>query len=171
MRPCRVTWNAGRVRSEIDIRQPSPADFDLIAAVMDEWWGRSVHSILPRLFLDHFCDTSLLAQDISEELAGFLIGFGSSVRDEESYVHAVAVSPRHRGDGLGRELYRRFFEASTGRGRPVVRAVTSPFNERSIAFHRRVGFCVSDPVPDYDGPGLDRVVFRINLHGPRPADR
>ena len=45
----------------------------------------------------------------------------------------------------------------------VVRAVTAPVNETSIAFHRRIGFAVSDPVPGHDGPGQDRVVFRIDL--------
>ncbi len=152
------------MRSQIDIRRPTPADFEPIIAVMDEWWERPVNSILPRLFLDHFCDTSLVAEDI-DGLAGFLIGFASPARVAESYVHAVAVSPRHRETGLGREFYRRFFESSTLAGRHVVHAVTSPFNDRSIAFHRRLGFDVSGPVPDYDGPGLARVVFQIDLQG------
>jgi len=158
------------MRTLPDIRRPVPSDFEVINTVMDEWWGRPVRSILSRLFLDHFCDTSLLAEDAGGP-AGFLIGFASPARVEESYVHAVAVSPRHRREGLGRELYQRFFESSRVAGRPVVRAVTSPSNERSIAFHRRLGFCVSEPVPDYDGPGLGRVVFRIDLGRDGSPDR
>jgi hypothetical protein len=41
--------------------------------------------------------------------------------------------------------------------------VTSPVNVGSIAFHRSLGFSVSDPVADYDGPGADRVVFSRSL--------
>jgi L-amino acid N-acyltransferase YncA len=44
-------------------------------------------------------------------------------------------------------------------GRTAVEAITSPQNATSIAFHRAMGFTVSDPVKDYDGPSLDRVVF------------
>jgi hypothetical protein len=54
----------------------------------------------------------------------------------------------------------------------VVRAITSPQNSGSHAFHTRMGF-VTEPgpkefegrpvQPDYDGPGLDRLTFRKNL--------
>ena len=44
-------------------------------------------------------------------------------------------------------------------GRTVVKAITSPQNGPSIAFHRAMGFTVSDPIKDYDGPAVDRVVF------------
>lgn len=158
------------MRSHLNIRSAGPADYDMIVAVMDEWWERPVHTILPRLFLDHFCDTSFLAEDV-DGLAGFLIGFASPGRGGESYVHAAAVSPRHRRDGVGQALYERFFKASRIAGRPVVRAVTSPFNDQSIAFHRRLGFSVGDPVSDYDGPGLERVVFRIDLNDPDAPSR
>lgn len=146
----------------MDIRAATPDDFDAIVAVMDEWWGRPIRSILQRMFLDHFHCTSLVATD-GDGLAGFLIGFGSPDRDGEGYVHAAAISPLHRRSGLGRELYQRFFALMRDADRPVVRAVTAPANQRSIAFHRGIGFAVSEPEPDYDGPGQDRVVFRIDL--------
>jgi RimJ/RimL family protein N-acetyltransferase len=46
-----------------------------------------------------------------------------------------------------------------GAGRTVVRCVTSPVNERSVAFHEAMGFEVDRVVPDYDGPGEDRVLL------------
>ena len=39
-------------------RPAQPADYDAIAAVLDDWWGRPVLGALPRLFLDHFHATS-----------------------------------------------------------------------------------------------------------------
>jgi len=73
-------------------------------------------------------------------------------------------------------LYERFFELMRSDGRTVVHAVTSPVNTASIDFHHAVGFESRGPVPDYDGPGADRVVFTLALtpvtgptRGLRPA--
>jgi hypothetical protein len=44
-----------------DVRIATPEDYDDIAAVLDIWWGRSMP--LPRLFLDHFYETSLVTHD------------------------------------------------------------------------------------------------------------
>ena len=52
-----------------------------------------------------------------------------------------------------------FFDDAGSAGAHTVRAVTSPVNTASIAFHRALGFAVSPVEPDYDGPGHDRVCF------------
>lgn len=119
------------------IRHAEPADHARVTAVVDDWWGgRPMAAMLPKLFFVHFRDTSFVAED--DGLAGFLCGFLSQTFDDEAYVHFVGVSPAHRGSGLGRELYERFFAAVAPRN--VVRAVTSPVNEGSVAFHRSLGF-------------------------------
>src|SRR4051794_21140190 len=93
---------------ELHVRRAGPADYDRIAAVMDDWWGRPVRSALPRLFLDHFGPTSLMAEQ-NGNLAGFLVGLLSPARREEAYIHFVGVGPAFRGRGLARRLYSRFF--------------------------------------------------------------
>ena len=145
------------------MRPARPADYDAIAAVVDDWWGRPIGGSLPRLFLDHFHTTSLVAEQADGALAGFLVGFVSPARPAEAYIHFVGVSPDHRRSGLGQRLYEAFFDLARAEGRRVVRSVTSPVNSGSIAFHRRLGFTASEPVPDYDGPGRDLVTFRIDL--------
>jgi ribosomal protein S18 acetylase RimI-like enzyme len=72
-------------------------------------------------------------------------------------VHFVGVDPAQRGSGLGRELYQRFFDAVAPRS--IVRAVTAPVNERSVAFHRAIGFEVDRVDEDYDGRGQSRVLL------------
>ncbi|MFC4910109.1 GNAT family N-acetyltransferase [Actinomadura gamaensis] len=129
---------------------------------MDDWWGRPIAAVLPRLFLDHFHRTSLVAED-GDGLAGFVIGFLSPSEPDDAYIHFVGVAPRLRGGGLARSLYRRFFELAASEGRTRVKAITSPANRGSIAFHTALGFAVAGPVPDYDGPGVDRVVFERPL--------
>jgi predicted GNAT superfamily acetyltransferase len=148
---------------DITLRAALAADYDAIIAVADEWWGRPVHRALPRLFLDHFHDTSLIAERPGGELAGFLVGFGSPAQRECAYIQFVGVSPRERRSGLGRVLYQAFFELAERDGRRVVRAVTAPANSASIAFHAAMGFTVSGPVDGYDGPSSPMVVFERRL--------
>jgi ribosomal protein S18 acetylase RimI-like enzyme len=137
------------------IRPAEPADHTRVVAVVDAWWGgRPMAAMLPKLFFIHFRDTSFVADD-DGELAGFLCGFRSQTFDDEAYIHFVGVDPSRRGSGLGRMLYERFFDAIAPR--TVVRAVTSPVNERSVAFHRALGFEVERVQPDYDGRGEARV--------------
>ena len=150
------------------IRSAEPADYGPIIAVVDEWWGgRQMRDMLPKLFFVHFRDTSFVAVEEGEAIA-FLVGFCSQAYADEAYIHFVGVHPAHRRRGLGEALYDRFFEAARGRGRTLVRCVTSPVNAGSIAFHRRMGFDIEpgEPGPggvevarDYDGRGGDRVLF------------
>ena len=142
----------------VTVRGARPADFDTIIAVVDDWWGRVISPGLPRLFLDHFFGTSLIAEH-DGELAGFLIGFLSPSKPQDAYIHFVGVTPAWRRTGLARSLYEQFFDRARDDGRTVVKAITSPQNGTSIAFHRAMGFSASDPIQDYDGPAMDRVVF------------
>lgn len=141
----------------MDLRHAEPADYGCVIDVIDEWWGgRAMAAMLPKLFFVHFHDTSFVAEE-DGALAGFLCGFRSQAHPDEAYVHFVGVSPAHRGSGLGRALYERFFEAVAPC--TVVRAVTAPVNERSVAFHRAIGFEVDRVDEDYDGRGQSRVLL------------
>jgi L-amino acid N-acyltransferase YncA len=144
------------------LRQAEPADYDRVISVVDDWWGRPVRGLLPRLFFDHFHQTSILAEQGSD-LAGFVVGFFSPAIREAAHIHFVGVAPAFRGTGLGRAMYRRFFDLARANGRSVVRAVTSPQNRDSIDFHAAMGFTVTGPVPGYDGPSRDRIVFEREL--------
>jgi hypothetical protein len=44
-----------------------------------------------------------------------------------------------------------------------VRCITSPVNQRSVAFHRALGFDVDRVAPNYDGRGGDRVLMVEHL--------
>ena len=139
------------------VRHAEPADYGRVIEVIDHWWdGRSMAAMLPKLFFVHFRDTSFVAED-DEGLAGFLCGFRSQTYDDEAYIHFVGVDPATRGSGLGRTLYERFFEAVAPR--TTVRAVTSPVNERSVAFHQALGFEIDRIDPAYDGDGEARVLL------------
>jgi GNAT superfamily N-acetyltransferase len=157
----------------VRIRPIRSSDYLTVISVIDAWWGgRHMADMLPRLFFEHFTDTSFAAER-DGELAGFLVGFRSQSRPGEAYIHFVGIHPGERGHGLGRELYERFFAAVRARGCSRVRAVTSPVNRGSVAFHQRMGFDIeAGPAgPDgiavaagYDGEGQDRVRFVRDLN-------
>ncbi|ADP81964.1 GNAT family N-acetyltransferase [Pseudofrankia inefficax] len=144
------------------VREARPDDYDAIAAVTDDWWGRPVRGALSRLFLDHFHRSSRVVEDDSG-LAAFLVAFHSPSRPRVAYIHFVGVRPDRRGTGLARSLYEDFFRSATAHGCREVEAITAPSNAGSIAFHRALGFTVDGPIPDYDGPGKPMMKFRRAL--------
>jgi ribosomal protein S18 acetylase RimI-like enzyme len=144
------------------LRPARAADYDTIATVVDDWWGRPILSSLPRLFLDHFHRTSIIAEG-PEGLNGFLVGILSPSERDQAYIHFAGVDPQVRKNGLARTLYDQFFQIARSHDRRVVTAITSPVNTASIAFHRRLGFTVIGPVSDYNGPGRDLIVFECTI--------
>lgn len=143
-------------------------DYDKISPLINEWWGgRQMSDMLPKLFFVHFKNTSFIAEQ-DGKIIGFLIGFLSQTLLKEAYIHFVGVHPEYRNQNMGMRLYHEFFKKVGEDGREVVRAVTSPVNKGSIAFHLRMGFTIEqgdkevDGVSissDYDGPSQDRIVF------------
>lgn len=151
--------------SAFTLRPPAESDHARVIAVLADWWGgRDLSHLLPRLYFQHFNDTSFIVEK-DGELAAFLIGFLSQSQPRVAYIHFVGVAPAHRQHGLGRRLYERFFEVARARGVHEVHCITGPVNTGSIAFHTRMGFTPSAALADYDGPGDDRVTFKKVLDG------
>lgn len=152
-------------------RTPVEDDHARVLTAVRDWWGglggeegaRQRAALLPRLFFQHFTDTSIVVEQ-DGRLVAFLIGFLSQSRSREAYIHFVGVSPELHGHGLGRELYHRFFDTARRHGRTVVRAITSENNTGSQAFHARMGFRTDAAAyPNYDGDGTTRVTFERSL--------
>ncbi len=156
-------------------RRPVEADHRRMVEVVDAWWGgRPLRHLLPRLWLQHFTGTSLIAELPDGSLAGFLVGFVSPDHPELAYVHLVATNPEIRRRGIGRQLYARFARDVSASGVRRLEAITWPGNRTSLAFHAALGFRPVEgpgtrPVdgtsayPDYEGDGADRTVMRCEL--------
>jgi ribosomal protein S18 acetylase RimI-like enzyme len=161
-------------------RRPSGADHARVLAAQERWWGglggeagaQQRAFLLPRLFFQHFADTSTLLEDAEGTLRGFLVGFVSQSQPEVAYIHFAGVDPAVRRQGVARWLYARFFAEAAARGATLARCVTSPANRTSQAFHTGIGFEIDagdgtvEGVAvqrDYDGPGVDRVTFTRQL--------
>jgi len=155
----------------LNIRTLTKQNFDFLVTQVDDWWGRPVHYLLHPIFLYQFGNTALGAF-LQDQPIGFLLGFVSQTQKDMAYIHLAGVAPSRRRKGFGRLLYTSFFYMAAGLGCRTVRAITSPCNAASVAFHRHMGFVITDdcgndlsnkPVTDYAGPGEDRYVLTRTL--------
>ncbi|MCH5584169.1 GNAT family N-acetyltransferase [Shimazuella sp. AN120528] len=154
------------------IRTVESNDYNPVISVINDWWdGRHMADMLPKLFFDHFQDTSFVVVE-NGELIGFLIGILSQSRKREAYIHFVGIHPNYRKKGLGRQLYDLFFQTVKKKGVDTVRCVTSPVNQNSIAYHTKLGFTMEkgsividnmEVHKDYDGEGQDRILLVKNI--------
>ncbi|MBM7662885.1 ribosomal protein S18 acetylase RimI-like enzyme [Bacillus mesophilus] len=144
------------------------SDYYTLSPLINEWWGgRDMSDMLPKLFFDHFKNTSFIAEK-DGKIVGFLIGFLSQSQPDESYIHFVGVHPDFRKHKIGKELYNQFFNVVKQNGRHIIRCETSPVNKGSIAYHTKMGFEIEsgdkkidgiDVFTNYDGSNQDRVLF------------
>jgi ribosomal protein S18 acetylase RimI-like enzyme len=127
------------------------------------WGGRDLPRCLHHpMFFVEFRDTAFVVRDLGNgEITGYLLGFVAPAGD--GYIHFVAVRDDSRTLGLGRTLYETFGKAARERGAVALKAITSPENERSVAFHKRVGFTEMVRAENYGGSGRTRIVMRKPL--------
>jgi predicted GNAT superfamily acetyltransferase len=163
----KIVFNINR-GIKMEIRLVKGSDYYVISPLINEWWGgRNMSDMLPKLFFDHFTNTSFIAEK-EGKIVGFLIGFLSQTHLNEAYIHFVGVHPEYRKHNIGRKLYNKFFNEVKQNGRKIVRCVTSPVNKISIAYHTKMGFEIKkgdkkvdgiDVHSNYDGVEQDRVLF------------
>jgi ribosomal protein S18 acetylase RimI-like enzyme len=154
------------------IRNLRPEDYNPIIIHLNDWWGgRQISDALPRLFFDHFYNTSFIIEQ-DDQIIGFLVGFLSPSKPDEAYIHFIGVHPDYRKQGVAKILYNRFFDLMRENNRMVVHCVTAPINKISIAYHTHMGFHIKpqenemDGTPycmDYNGPGRHLVEFEKQI--------
>ncbi|MEK5232166.1 GNAT family N-acetyltransferase [Lysinibacillus sp. FSL K6-0232] len=153
----------------MNIRGLQSSDYAILSPLINEWWGgQNMSGKLPKLFFDHFTNTSLIMED-KGEIIGFLVGFLSQSQSNEAFIHFVGVHPDYRKQNIAKRLYDVFFHVVKQYNRNVVKCVTSPTNKVSIAFHTNMGFRMEkgDKIIDdtmsvytnYGGENQDRVLF------------
>jgi predicted GNAT superfamily acetyltransferase len=137
-------------------------DFDEIVARLGAFWGeRDLSALHHPMFVHEFADSSLVIRDDDGAVAAYLFGF-TLPQQALGYVHLVAVRHDRLGEGLGRSLYESFGRLARERGCHRLKAITTPGNAASIAFHRALGMDAVE-VTDYSGPGRPRIVFTTEL--------
>jgi ribosomal protein S18 acetylase RimI-like enzyme/mannose-6-phosphate isomerase-like protein (cupin superfamily) len=145
--------------------EPVPAtrrDFAEIIGSLNEFWGdRDVRHLHHPTMIDEFGDAALVMHDQQGRVVAYLFGMFVSAK-RRGYVHVVAVRENLRGRGAGRRLYETFATLASAHGCTTIKAITTPTNAGSIAFHRSLGMR-SEEIAAYAGPGQTRIVFTRDL--------
>ena len=146
------------------------ADFDQILREIKDFWGDERTLFLHHpMFVHEFGNSAFVIRE-GQQVIAYLFGFISQTAPV-GYIHAIGVRRSRQRQGLGRKLYDHFTRFAGKRGCTELKALTSPGNKTSIAFHRSIGMePTGEPdeegipiVRDYSGPGVHRVVFRKKI--------
>ncbi len=157
----------------MNVSQCTKGDYDQIITDIADFWNNSHIDNLRRLhnpiFFYEFGNTAFVVKE-DEKVTGYLFGLYSQTSNT-ACVKFVGVRASHRKRGVGRALYEHFIKIAKDKGYGELKAITSPNNKISIAFHRSLGMELlgeqnTDGVPVmryYAGPGNDRMVFRKDI--------
>jgi GNAT superfamily N-acetyltransferase len=144
----------------IGAQSPQPATIEdlqaVVAAIEDFWDERDMSGLHQALYVHEFGDTALVIRGEQGRVLAYLLGFLTPAG--VGYVHVVAVRLDQRGGGLARSLYDEFESLVRARGAVALKAITSPANTVSHAFHRALGFSASE-VAGYSASGEARTIF------------
>jgi len=143
------------------VRGITKSDYDFIVSVLDRWWGGPSGVPAHPMFFFELGDHALVAE-LDGSIVGFLFGFGVDRPEPTGYVHMVGIHPDHRRAGIGKILYAAFTERCRERGAVRMKTIAVSGDEVAIAFHRALGFDVTEEA-DYAGPGRSRLVFTRRL--------
>ncbi len=153
------------------IRSATPQDYDYVITHLNQWWGgRNMLDMLPKLFFDHFHNSSFIFEK-DQRIRGFLVGFLSNCDENLAYIHFIGVEPEARQQKVASQLYETFIQFAKRHQRRFIRCVTSPSNTISLAYHHKLGFRAEkyddNGVPiahqNYDGEGNHRVVLTLAI--------
>ena len=154
----------------MDPEPATKADYDEIVENLPAFWGeRDLSQLHHPMFVHEFGDGALVVRDETGSVAAYLFGLIVPQR-ALGYVHLVAVRDDHRRRGHARSLYFAFERLARAHGAATIKAITTPGNCASIAFHLALGMEAFE-APDYAGIGRPRIVFtaRLGVGGERRA--
>ena len=109
----------------------------ILMDLQDFWDGRDTSALHHPMLVNEFGNSAFVIR-AGPKVIAYLFGFVSQV-EPVGYVHLIAVRPSARRQCLGRELFRHFVEFARGHGCRYVKAITTPSNFNSIAFHKSLG--------------------------------
>jgi GNAT superfamily N-acetyltransferase len=149
-----------------EISKCTQQDYNQILHELQDFWdGRDTRALHHPMLINEFGNSAFVIR-AGTKVVAYLLGFVSQV-EPVGYVHLIAVRASARRQGLGQKLFRHFVEFARRHGCGHVKAITTPSNLDSIAFHKSLGMhLLGEPntegipvIHDYAGFKEPRVVF------------
>lgn len=154
----------------MNIENATVADFNQILTNIADFWGsdRTLGTHHP-MFIHEFGNTAYVIR-VNNNVIAYLFGFIAPT-SPTAYVHLVGVHKNYQNKGIGSSLYNHFIGYAKEQGCNKLKAMTTPANSLSIAFHKKIGMRLLgnknadgvEVIADYSGPGQDRVVFEKEI--------
>jgi GNAT superfamily N-acetyltransferase len=141
-------------------------DYNQILDDLPEFWdGRDTRYLHHPMLVREFGNSAFVIRDGALVVA-YLFGFISQTAPV-GYLHLIAVRASARRRRLGEALFAHFVHVVRRRGCKHIKAITTPANAGSVAFHKSLGMALlgepnADGVPvvqNYAGRNEPRVVF------------
>ena len=140
-------------------------DFEQILLNLDGFWEHDrTFALHHPTVIREFGDSAFVIKDV-DKVSAYLFGFLSQT-EPVGYVHLLAVRRGYRRQGFAAQLYEHFTIFAISHSCKYLKAITSPVNTLSIAFHKSIGmnpigedYGAGTVIKNYAGPGKDRVVF------------
>jgi GNAT superfamily N-acetyltransferase len=139
---------------------------DRLLARRAEFWSGSalddeaVRALHDPLFFHQLGGFGAVALTSDDRDAGYLLGVVSA--DRLAVVHALAVHPDWRGQGIAARLVERFAVLASGVGARVMQAVVVPGDPATEMLATRFD-AHSAVSPGHAGPGVDRLILTRSL--------
>jgi GNAT superfamily N-acetyltransferase len=154
----------------MEVSNCTKSDFVQIVTEIEDFWGsnRTLYLHHPMLIYEFGNSAYVIRED--DKVIAYLFGFLSQT-EPAGYVHLIGVRQSHRRRGLGKTLYSNFIKFAREHGCKTIKAITTPSNLSSIAFHKSLGMMPTGKsdhagipiIKDYSGPGADRIVLQMKL--------
>jgi GNAT superfamily N-acetyltransferase len=149
-----------------EISSCTEQDYNQLLDDLPEFWdGRDTRHLHHPMLVREFGNSAFVIRDGATVVA-YLFGFISQT-EPVGYLHLIAVRASARRRRLGEALFAHFVDVARRHGCKHVKAITTPANAGSIAFHKSLGMALlgapnADGIPvvqNYAGRNEPRVVF------------
>jgi ribosomal-protein-alanine N-acetyltransferase len=148
------------------IRDSKPEDFEALWRMDQECFpaGISYSRRELSLYMRRRGSFTLVAEDAPDRApAGFIVAYGGPT----GHIITIDVDPKTRRSGIGTLLLRAAEKRLRAAGSRSVGLETAVDNVSALSFYKRHGYSVIRTWPRYYSNGVDALVMRKELSGPR----
>lgn len=143
--------------SELPLTACTEHDFFQIVSNLKAFeWNSPGLGLHNPMLLSEFPECAFVIKD-GASVAAYLFGLIGQ-RGRSGYIQLIATRAGYKKHGHATRLHNHFVNHARSIGCTIIKAVTAPANEKSIAFHTKMGM-TPKPMKDYGGPGEDRLLF------------